>query len=200
MNPALNRRDFLRWSGVATVGALLPLRAADPRTRVADVCVYAGNASGIVAAVSAAREGCRVLVIKPSRWLGGMTGGGLVHIDWGRREAGGGMARKVLNDEFTDPQYRKLWADLVKEHAIEVLFEHRVASVAREGNTITSLTLDHAPPGKFGCPIASPKTAAAVTVSARVFIDCSYEGDVMAKSGVAYTCQHRPETHLLPPV
>ena len=182
-----NRRDFIRLSGVAAVGSLLPLRAADPRSRVADVCVYAGNASGIVAAVSAARQGCRVLVIEPSRWLGGMTGGGLVHIDWGRREAVGGMARKLLKDEFTDPQYRKLWADLVKEHAIEVLFEHRLASVTREGNTITALTLDFAPPDKYGCPIPSPKAAAAVTVSARVFIDCSYEGDVMAKSGVGYT-------------
>lgn len=187
MKLPLNRRDFLRLGGVATAGALLPLRAADQLTRSADVCVYAGNAAGITAAVAAAREGCRVLVIEPSRWLGGMTGGGLVHIDWGRREAVGGAARKLLKDEYTDPQYRKLWADLVQEHAIEVLFEHRVASVTRAGNTIKSLTLDHAPPDKFGCPIPSPKTAAAVTVSARMFIDCSYEGDLMAKSGVTYT-------------
>ena len=69
-----NRREFIRLGGVVAVGALLPLRAAERRALTADVCVYAGNAAGIAAAVAAAREGRRVLVIEPSRWLGGMTG------------------------------------------------------------------------------------------------------------------------------
>jgi len=87
MNPNLNRRDFIRAGTLVSLGALLPLRATEPRTLTADVCVYAGNAAGLAAAVAAAREGCRVLVIEPSRWLGGMTGGGLVHIDWEHRRA-----------------------------------------------------------------------------------------------------------------
>jgi NADPH-dependent 2,4-dienoyl-CoA reductase/sulfur reductase-like enzyme len=48
-----------------------------------DVCVYGGNASGVMAACAAAKEGAKVIVVEPSRWLGGMTGGGLMHIDWG---------------------------------------------------------------------------------------------------------------------
>jgi hypothetical protein len=183
----MNRRDFIRAGGASTLGTLLPSLGAAPRERTADVCVYAGNAAGITAAVAAAREGRRVLVIEPSRWLGGMTGGGLVHIDWGRPEAAGGLAKKLLRDGLTDPQYRRLFAELARENGIEILHEHRVASVNKDGATITSIVLDHAPPDRFGCPLAWPETTGAVTVRARVFIDCSYEGDLMAKAGVAYT-------------
>ena len=195
MNPHFNRRDFIRTGSLVSLGALLPLRGAEPRTLIADVCVYAGNAAGIAAAVAAAREGCRVLVVEPSRWLGGMTGSGLVHIDWGRSEAAGGSAKKILKDGLTDPQYRRMFADLAKQHGVEIHYEHRVASVAKTGATITSLVLDYAPPDRFGCPIAQPKTASAVTVNARMFIDCSYEGDLMAKSGVTYTFGRESRDH-----
>jgi hypothetical protein len=195
MNPHLNRRDFIRTGSLVSLGALLPLRGAEPRTLIADVCVYAGNAAGIAAAVAAAREGCRVLVVEPSRWLGGMTGSGLIHIDWGRSEAAGGSAKKILKDGLTDPQYRRMFADLAKQHGVEILYEHRVASVTKTGATITSLVLDYAPPDRFGCPIAQPKTASAVTVNARMFIDCSYEGDLMAKSGVTYTFGRESRDH-----
>jgi hypothetical protein len=195
MNPQLNRRNFIRAGSLVSLGALLPLRGAEPRTLVADVCVYAGNAAGIASAVAAAREGCRVLVVEPSRWLGGMTGSGLVHIDWGRSEAAGGSAKKILKDGRTDPQYRRMFAELAKQHGVEILYEHRVASVTKTGSTITSLVLDYAPPDRFGCPIAQPKSTSAVTVNARMFIDCSYEGDLMAKSGVTYTFGRESRDH-----
>ena len=195
--PPLSRRSFLNQLARAAVAVPVTsaLRAADPRSRTVDVCVYAGNAAGLAAAVAAAREGCRVLVIEPSRWLGGMTGGGLVHIDWGRSEAAGGSAKKILKDGLTDPQYRRMFADLAKEHGVEILYEHRVASVTKNGATILSVTLDHAPPDRLGCPSAQAKTADAVTVSARMFVDCSYEGDLMAKSGVSCTYGRESSDH-----
>ena len=106
MPSPLPRRTFLTHLGTAAAAVPLTsaLRAAAPRSHTADVCVYTGNAAGIAAAVAAAREGRRVLVIEPSRWLGGMTGSGLVHIDWGRAEAAGGTAKKILKDGLTDPQ------------------------------------------------------------------------------------------------
>lgn len=183
----VSRRTFVIAGSAALARTVLAVRAAEPRTISADVCIYGGTASGIVAAVAATRAHCRVVVVEPSRWLGGMTGGGLMHIDWGRPEAVGGMARTLLNDSLTDPQYRRIFADLVKTHAIEVLYEHRLASVARDRNTIQSIKLDHAPPDRIGCPTPHAKTAGAATVVARVFIDCTYEGDLMAQAGVAYT-------------
>jgi hypothetical protein len=183
----LSRRTFIAASGAALARTALRVRGAETRTIAADVCVYGGTASGIVAAVTATRAQCRVVVIEPGRWLGGMTGGGLMHIDWGRPEAVGGMARTILSDGLTDPEYRRIFADLVKANAIEVLYEHRLASVGRDQNSIQSIELDHAPPDRFGCPAPRAKAAGAATVIARVFIDCSYEGDLMARSGVAYT-------------
>lgn len=135
MTQPLSRRSFLTQlaSAAVAVPVTSALRAAEPDgRRTADVCVYAGNA----AAVAAAGEGCRVLVIEPSRWLGGMTGGGLVHIDWGRSEAAGGSAKRILKDGLTDPQYRRMFADLAKEHGVEILYEHRVASVTKNGAPI----------------------------------------------------------------
>ena len=195
MKPSFNRRDFIRAGSLVALGALWPLRGAEPRSLSADVCVYAGNAAGIAAAIAAAREGARVLVVEPSRWLGGMTGGGLIHIDWGRSEAAGGLSKKILKDGLTDPQYRRRFADLAQQQGVEILYEHRVASVTKTGATITSLVLDYAPPDRFGCPIAQPKTVWAVTVTARLFIDCSYEGDLMAKSGVTYTFGRESRDH-----
>ena len=75
---------------------------------VFDVCVYGGNASGVMAACAAAKEGAKVIVVEPSRWLGGMTGGGLMHIDWGREEAVSGSTRPILKKDYKDAQYLSL--------------------------------------------------------------------------------------------
>jgi len=105
------RRDLLRQTSTLLAGGFalgsLPLgRARGDDGDAVDVCVYGATASGIMAAVAATREGMRVVVIEPSRWLGGMTGGGLSHVDWGRGEAVGGTARGILKRGFNDAQYR----------------------------------------------------------------------------------------------
>ena len=182
----INRREFTLLVGATAVQAAMPADAAAPETTV-DVCIYGGTAGGVMAAVAAAGEGAKVVVIEPSRWLGGMTGGGLVHIDWGRGEAFGSNVRKVLKDGTDDPTYRRRFAAMLQQARVPVIYEHRVAAVRRSGARIVSLTLDHAPPDCYGCPAAQAKHAAALTVAARVFIDCSYEGDVLARSGASYT-------------
>ena len=76
----ITRRDCLRQAGTLLAGGFLvgaaPAGARDDGGDAVDVCVYGGTASGIMAAVAAAREGARVVMVEPSRWLGGMTGGG----------------------------------------------------------------------------------------------------------------------------
>ena len=71
-------------------------QAAEERHYEADVCVYGGTASGVMAALAAEREGARVILIEPSRWLGGMTGGGINHLDWGKGNTVGGSTYKIL--------------------------------------------------------------------------------------------------------
>ena len=150
------------------------------------VCVYGATASGIAAAIAASRAGMQVVVIEPSRWLGGMTGGGIRAIDWGERNAIGGQAKDTFADGKSDPYYRELFAARLAERKIPVIYEHRVAAVTRAGTTLRSLTVDYAPPDALGVPSPTAQEAAAKIVTAQVFIDCSYEGDVMARAGVPY--------------
>lgn len=152
-----------------------------------DVCVYGGTASGVMAATAAAKEGAKVIVVEPSRWLGGMTGGGLMHIDWGREEAVSGSTRPILKNDHGDARYRTVFAEMLKSAGVTVLFEHRVGAAHKVGGLLRTVDLDHAPFDDVGCPPAKPTRAAARAITAKVFIDCSYEGDLMARAGVAYT-------------
>ena len=52
---------------------------AEVKRYKADVCVYGGTASGVMAAVAAHKEGSKVILVEPTRSLGGMTGGGINH-------------------------------------------------------------------------------------------------------------------------
>lgn len=183
----ITRRQILATAPCLLAPRLFAGLKLSAHTSHTDVCVYGGTASGVMAAVAAVQQGCRVIVVEPSRWLGGMTGGGLSNIDWGRREAVGGTAGKILKDGISDPQYRQQFQELVKENGITVLYEHRLGAVRCDGKRIEAIELDYAPPDQFGCPVPKAKAIRELVVSARIFIDCSYEGDLMAKAGVSYT-------------
>ena len=183
----LNRKSFLQIGVSSVFGAVLTGALVALETQGYDVCVYGGTASGVCAAVSAAQRGCRVILVEPTRWLGGMTGGGLSHIDWGHKEAVGGMAASLLQDERTDAQYRAVFQRLVKENDITVVYECRLGRVHKEDARVQAISLDAAPPDQTGCPLALPTARNVRTILASVFIDCSYEGDLMAKAGVSYT-------------
>jgi hypothetical protein len=180
------RRQFIAVTGSSIAASLLPSFSFAGDTVNADVCVYSATASGIAAAMSAADAGARVIVIEPSRWLGGMSGGGLSAIDWGNKRTVGGLALKLLIDH-DDVAMRELYKRELAQRGIQVVYEYRLASVTKENGSIRSITLDYAPPDAFGCPIPKANTAKAKTIAARVFIDSSYAGDLMAKSGVSYT-------------
>jgi hypothetical protein len=182
----LNRRRFLQTASAAfAAGALnTKLHAAEPSA--ADVCVYGATASGVAAAIGAADAGAKVVVIEPSRWLGGMSGGGLNAIDWGYKRAVGRTALRLLIEK-DDVAMRELYKRELAQRGIPVIYEHRLGTVTKEGARILRISLDHAPPDKLGCPVGEPLTKAAKSVTARVFIDCSYEGDLMAKAGISYT-------------
>jgi hypothetical protein len=80
------------------------------------------------------------------------------------------------------------------KHEIPVIFEHRVRSVDKDGLRIARLHLEKAPPDQWGCPVAGGEPGPGITVHARVFIDASYEGDLMAKAGVSYVIGRESRT------
>jgi hypothetical protein len=182
---------------VVVVALCLASGAAEPVQRIeADVCVYGGTASGMMAGIATARAGKSVVVVEPSRWLGGMVGGGLrVAIDCKYPRDIGGLTKMMLEHDAAiggEGPHEKQWAfrelfkRLASEHGIIVLYEHRLGAVDHANGVIRALRLDYAPPEKDGCPIAEPMTIGAAEVRAKVFIDATYEGDLMAGVGVAF--------------
>ena len=70
---------------------------------------------------------------------------------------------------------------------IRILTEHRVRSVTKDGDRIVSIILEQAKVDEYGIPAARPTSDKTVVAKGRVFIDASYEGDVMALANVSYT-------------
>ncbi len=191
------------WGLVVAVAAG-GMAGAAPQTRSADVCVYGATPGGILAAVAVKREGRSVVIVEPGRWVGGMLGAGLKPMqDCPNYAATGGLTRKLLRT-LGSPEWdgdrlvrgtmatmsplkvREDFASLLREHGIEVVFEHRIASCEKRGASIAAAVFDRAPFDDLGCPPAEPTTRAALRVEARVFIDASYEGDLMPPSGVSW--------------
>lgn len=159
----------------------LPLPAA---TQKFDVVVYSGTAGGVIAAVAAAREGLRVALLEPGAHLGGMVSGGLGQTDTGKKEVIGGYSL-----EFFERAGRHYGRDvawnlephlaeavllaMAREAKVQIFFGRRL----RERNGIR----------KKGAHISEIVSENGARFRAAVFIDSSYEGDLMAQAGVSYT-------------
>lgn len=185
-------REFFTLFAFANLVAL-PLPAVE--SREVDVCVYAATPSGILAALTVRRSGKSVVLIEPSRWVGGILGAGIKPLqDCPNPAATGGTTRELLFSLGNSPEViRANFAKLLEDEGIEVIFDHRVASVEKDGTTLRSAIFDRAPFDALGCPPAQAAGPASLGVSARVFIDASYEGDLFAKAGVSYRVDRESE-------
>jgi len=173
---------------LATLFILVWRPGASAEPIQADVCVYGATPSGILAAVTAKQEGKSVVLIEPSRWLGGILGAGIKpKQDCPEPKAVGGLTQtKVFIAGNSPPEIRAVFAKWLAEEKVPVIYEHRVARVERDGTRITQVHLDLAPPDEHGIPVAEARAGPGKSVAAKIFIDASYEGDVMAKAGVRY--------------
>jgi hypothetical protein len=175
-----------------------------------DIVVYGGTAAAVTAAVQAKRLGKSVVIVSPERHLGGLSSGGLGFTDTGNKAVIGGLAREFYHriwlhydrreawrwqkrEEYggkgqgtpaVDGAQRTMWIfephvaeqvfeDLVREHQIPVARDEwldRASGVKKEGGRITSITM-----------------LSGRTYTGKVFLDATYEGDLMAAAGVRYT-------------
>ena len=154
------------------------------RTKVrTEVCIYGGTSAAVTAAKAAAQEGCKVLLICPDTVLGGMTTGGLGATDIGNKHAVIGMARQFYRDlgshygkdeqwTFEPSAAQRILDGYVEHENISLCLGYYLKSVKKKGTRIRSITCE----GALGRK----------TVKANVFIDATYEGDLMAISGVSY--------------
>lgn len=174
------------------LGLLLSLPLA--RAVEADVIVYGATPGGFCAAIAAAREGAKVVLLEPSAHVGGVNTGGLSFSDsnqtvrstllglfeeWHKRIAADYTARGVKLPYDIATKDNSVWTyephvaarvtnTMLKEAGVTVLTKQPLESIEKEGTKIVSL-----------------RTPAGVH-TAKVFIDATYEGDLLAKSGVVW--------------
>ncbi len=164
----------------------------------ADVCVYGGTAGGVTAGLAAARRGQSVIIVEPFRYLGGMHGGGIrIQQDCLYLKDIGGIAKELHDADYALPgggaanqwQARLMIKKKVEDAGIRFFTEHRLDSkddVVMDGATIKMIHLNHAPIMEEGVPAPEPAKRRVFSIKAKVFIDASYEGDLMAFSGSDY--------------
>ena len=190
-----------------TLPALLRAEAPAPTY---DVVVYGGTSAAIIAAVQAKKMGKTVIVVSPDRHLGGLSSGGLGWTDSGDKSVIGGLARDFYHRVWQAYQQPGAWKHEAREKfgnkgqgtvAMDAgsrtmwIFEPSVAEQVFEGYVKEfglvverDEWLDRAQGvAKTDGRITSLRTLSGKTYRGRMFIDATYEGDLMAAAGVSYT-------------
>lgn len=154
-----------------------------------DVVVYGGTASGVIAAVSAAREGSKVVLVNQNAHLGGMVSNGLFHTDVGKPQVIGGIAKEFW--DRGDAYYaqhpidrRSSW--FIEPHIAEVIFR-QMLDEAHVTVALSERIKERGGVQRNGKNITSITTEKGHTFTGKVFIDATYEGDLMAFSGTSFT-------------
>jgi hypothetical protein len=164
-------------------------------TTEADVIVYGATPGGFCAAIAASREGATVILLEPTDHVGGVNTGGLcfsdsnqtvrgtlqglfeewhIRIEADYRERGVSLPYEVKIKDHSEWTYEphvamRVTQAMLSEAGVKVITRARIRSVSKQGTRIGKLVTSG---GDF---------------EARVFIDGTYEGDLMAASGVNWT-------------
>ena len=176
----------------------------------ADVIIYGGTSAAVTAAVQTHRMGRSVIIVSPDIHLGGMSSSGLGFTDTGNKEVIGGLAREFYQliyqhyqkpeswnwqkqseygnvgqgNPAIDGEKRTMWIfePHVAESAFELLIDQNKIMVKRDEwlDRETGVT-------KKKGEIVSMKTLTGNVYKGKVFIDATYEGDLMAAAGVRFT-------------
>ncbi len=162
------------------------VRGADkPAMQNYDVVVYSGVPCGIAAAIAAAREGSRVLLIEPTKHVGGLSTSGIntAESEHMLKWTIGGIAREFY--ERLGKEYGTGKAEFYFESSVaEKVYNAMLAEAKVE--VLSGVPFDYAVMAE-GRKIQSIQLTDGSSVTGKVFVDASYEGDLMAHSGVGYT-------------
>jgi hypothetical protein len=161
---------------------------AEASLQTADLVVYGGTASGVMTAYSASREGLKVILLEPGSHLGGMVTGGLSATDLGDFSIIGGYARAFYlkaaahygvqnldqpENWRSEPHVdEEIFRSMLQEAGVDVRFHERL----REKNGVN----------RRGAYIVSITTMDGKRWRAKIFADCTYEGDLMAETKITY--------------
>ncbi len=175
----------------------------------ADVVIYGGTSAGVIAAIQVAKMGKSVILVGPDRHLGGLTSGGLGYTDGGNTGSIGGMAREFYEKVFSHYSSSRAWKQetlaefaakdygkksrrdanqemwTFEPHVAEWIFEEWLAAYDIAVDRDEWLDREHGVVRQGG-RIVRIVMLSGRSYAAEVFIDATYEGDLMAAAGVAY--------------
>jgi hypothetical protein len=187
---------------------LAQVSVPDAQTPAYDIVVYGGTSGGVAAAIQAKRMGRSVVLIEPGKHLGGLTSGGLGATDIGNKAAIGGVSREFYGKVYEYYARREVWKFESPEdyrarkgrsidedtktmwgfepHVAERIYDQWVE--AERVPVVRGQRLDLARGVvKRGPRIVAITMESGRTFRGRMFIDATYEGDLMAGAGVSYT-------------
>lgn len=185
-------------------------KATSTSSYSADVIVYGGTSSAVIAAVQVAQMGKTVILVSPDKHLGGLSAGGLGWTDTGNKAVIGGLARDFYHRLYLHYQQEESWkwqkqseygnegqgnVAIDGENRTMWIFEPSAAEKVFE-----ELVIEHAIPvyrdeyldRESGVSLSDGSiqgftTLSGLSFAGKVFIDATYEGDLMAAVGVSYT-------------
>jgi hypothetical protein len=184
-----------------------PVNAAEHE---ADVIIYGGTSAAVTAAVQVKKMGKSVIIVSPDQRLGGLSSGGLGFTDTGNKTVIGGLSREFYHRIYKHYQEPESWKFQKKEdygdagmgnratdHGENTMWIFEPSAALRVFNGFIA---EHGIPVHRGAyldrekgvkmedgTIASITTLDGDTFSGKVFLDTTYEGDLMAAAGVSYT-------------
>ncbi|MBR1920688.1 MAG: FAD-dependent oxidoreductase, partial [Kiritimatiellae bacterium] len=200
----MSRLHIFLLVGAALLGGCAGLWPREPW----DVVVYGSSPAALTAAIEAQRHGKRVVVVSPETRIGGLTTGGLGQTDIGNKDAFGGLALQFYRDVadyYKDASHwtREARADYLPDGqcagslgadsmwtfephaALEILerWERENRLDVRRGEW-----LDRGAGGvvRDGARIVAIRTLSGGEYAGRMFVDATYEGDLLAAAGVSY--------------
>jgi hypothetical protein len=148
----------------------------------ADVVIYGGTPGGVISAAQTVRMGKSVVLVAFGRHVGGMTSGGLTETDAVDSLVQGGITREFFNatgntgfkPSKAEQTFEAMLANPVPaatwDPPVPTYYEQRLAAVDKVGARIVAIHMENGS-----------------VFRGKMFIDCTYEGDLLAKAGVSYT-------------
>ncbi|MEQ8791925.1 MAG: FAD-dependent oxidoreductase [Pirellulaceae bacterium] len=174
-----------------------------------DVVVYGGTSAGVIAAVQAKKMGKTVVLVCPDKHLGGLSSGGLGWTDTGNKSVIGGLAREFYHRVWKEYQKPEAWKQQAREeygnkgqgtaaidgeqrtmwifepHVAEQVFDHFVAEYEIPVHRDEWLDRSKGVEMNDG-RIESITMLSGKTYAGKMFVDATYEGDLLAAAGVDY--------------